>query len=204
MRFYYDNEYTSDKERVTLEELEEFIIHENGIPKLILYKCMNLKLLPTYIGKICNILVINNCPSLKFIYTSSVSYLFIRDCINLEVISLGKTLRDFTINDCPKFTTIKNIQDYNINNYEIFNCRMFINDKYRSGFCPFNKNDSQNGKSRWNKTKKKINILQKWIKKNFKYFVFKRWIKSKEFIEWFYSPENFGGYKHKQRMLKSI
>jgi hypothetical protein len=49
---------------------------------------------------------------------------------------------------------------------------------------------------------KKLLLLQRFYKKNFKYFVFKRWIKSKEFKEWFYSPENVGGRKHKRIMEK--
>jgi hypothetical protein len=32
------------------------------------------------------------------------------------------------------------------------------------------------------------------------YFVFNRWVKSQEFKEWFYSPENVGGRKHKKIM----
>jgi hypothetical protein len=47
---------------------------------------------------------------------------------------------------------------------------------------------------------KKLLVMQSFCKKNFRYFVFSRWVKSQEFQEWFYSPENAGGRKHKKIM----
>jgi hypothetical protein len=37
-----------------------------------------------------------------------------------------------------------------------------------------------------------------------RYFYFKRWIKTREFQEWFYHPDNFGGYKHKLQLQASL
>ena len=51
---------------------------------------------------------------------------------------------------------------------------------------------------------KRLIILQRWFKKYFKIKVAQRYIKTKEFNEWFYSPNNFGGYKHKLRMTKFL
>jgi len=42
-------------------------------------------------------------------------------------------------------------------------------------------------------TDQKIKYLQNFCRRNLKYFRFKRWIKTREFIEWIYSPENIGG-----------
>jgi hypothetical protein len=49
-------------------------------------------------------------------------------------------------------------------------------------------------------------VFLKVKNKLMRYFYFKRWIRTKEFMQWFYHPDNFGGYKHKlqlQRLLEA-
>jgi hypothetical protein len=45
----------------------------------------------------------------------------------------------------------------------------------------------------------KLIVLQRFIKRYLKSRAFKLYTNSKQFKEWFYHPNNFGGYKHKLR-----
>lgn len=47
-------------------------------------------------------------------------------------------------------------------------------------------------------------IIQRFIRNNFKYKKFKSWINSKNFVEWFYHPNNIGGKYHKKSMEKIL
>jgi hypothetical protein len=48
----------------------------------------------------------------------------------------------------------------------------------------------------------KIGKIQKHVRNRFRYRTFTKWIKSREFAEWFFAPENPGGCKAKNRLLK--
>jgi hypothetical protein len=52
----------------------------------------------------------------------------------------------------------------------------------------------------YNENIRKLIILQMFCRKNIPYFRFKKWINTREFSEWFYHPDNMGGYKHKKNM----
>jgi len=48
----------------------------------------------------------------------------------------------------------------------------------------------------------KLKRLQRFCRNNLKYWRFRRWIKSKEFAEWFYSPNQWGGKVAKLNIQK--
>jgi uncharacterized paraquat-inducible protein A len=127
------------------------------------------------------------------------------DCPLITKIPNIKGLKELYCSNCPLLTEIPNIQGLvklrcnncpllaeipNINGLKELYCRgcYWLNVR--------NLNYASNIS--------KLIVLQRFVKKYFKLWVCKRYIKSREFKEWFYHPDNFGGYKHKLRMYKSI
>jgi len=48
----------------------------------------------------------------------------------------------------------------------------------------------------------KLKRLQRFCRNNLKYWRFKRWVNSREFAEWFYDPEQWGGRASKRNIEK--
>ena len=107
------------------------------------------------------------------------------NCPNVKEIPYIHGLEELYITDCSKLTSIPNIEGL-----KYLSC-------YGCPWIPYQNDDFKDNI-------KKLIILQRWFKKYFKIKVAQRYIKTKEFNEWFYSPNNFGGYKHKLRMTKFL
>ena len=144
-----------------------------------------------------------NCPNVKEIpYIHGLEELYITDCSKLTSIPNIEGLKELYCNNCPNLTSIPKIEGLkklccygcpnltSIPNIKELNCSS----------CPWIPYQNDDFKDNI----KKLIILQRWFKKYFKIKVAQRYIKTKEFNEWFYSPNNFGGYKHKLRMTKFL
>uniref|UniRef100_A0A6C0ELL1 Uncharacterized protein n=1 Tax=viral metagenome TaxID=1070528 RepID=A0A6C0ELL1_9ZZZZ len=106
------------------------------------------------------------------------------DCINLKEISdLPKLLQL----DCGYCTSLTKICDTSrINHY------------FNGGSTWIRYDDSFNSNMR------KLIYLQSFCRNNLRYWRFKRWLRSKEFAEWFYSPNQWGGKACKLQIKKSL
>ena len=92
---------------------------------------------------------------------------------------------------CTSLTEITNIYDKNLTH-------LYCNN------CPFLNHPSN---IYYNTNLLKLIKLQKWRKVNYTKRMVKVYLKSKEFNEWFYSPNGIGGKQHKKEMenwLKNI
>lgn len=152
-------------------------------------------------------LYIFNCPLLKSINnTSGIQILNIENCNSLTEIPNSSWVEQLRIFNCPLITKIPNIQG--LKEINVWKCPNLLEipnipglTKYWIVDCPF-LNNSKNPV--FKKNIKKIKKLQNFIRKNKKYWRFKNWVKSKSFMEWFYHPDNFGGYYHMKNMEKLI
>jgi len=84
-----------------------------------------------------------------------------------------------SLTDVPEFSTLHEFHSWN---------------------CPWIKNRNSSFES----NVEKLKYLQRFCRNNLRYWIFRRWIKTREFAEWFYSPNQIGGRIAKNCLRKTI
>jgi hypothetical protein len=103
-------------------------------------------------------------------------------------------LRKLSCNDCPLLVSIP-IGLTTLNEIFCENCPLLLR-------VPSSRTNKFRG-CYWLDQNRQATVLR--VKqKLMRHFYFKRWIKTREFNEWFFHPNNFGGYKHKLQLERSL
>jgi len=126
-----------------------------------------------------------NCPCLTTLDVTNNKKLLKFACWNTQITSLNlqenKNLREILCVGCAKLISLK------------LNVNKFVYENYQG--CPW---ICQNEEFLSNL--QKLIRIQKWYKR----MLIIKYMKSREFIEWFYNPNNTGGKCHKLKLLKEF
>ena len=106
-------------------------------------------------------------------------------CSNLTSIPNIQELKQLSCSNCPKITSIPNIQG--LKYLDCWGCPWIPNrnDEYKSNI-------------------EKLIIIQQWARKWLRFIRLRNFIKSREFVEWYYHPDNRGGIISKRIIESSI
>ena len=107
------------------------------------------------------------------------------DCPRVTFIPNIKGLKRLYCSDCPLLTSIPEIQG--LKELSCFNCPWIPN---------------QNGEYKSNI--ERLTIIQQWTRKWLRFTRLRNFIKSREFVEWYYHPENRGGIVCKRIISQEI
>jgi len=189
--------YVSDCPNLTSEKLQE-----------ILNQCKNLKEL------FCD-----NCTSLTSLDLRdniNLTELYCYDCPSLTSLDLWSSSKGVTSFGCVNLTTLLcynctsltslDLRNINLLRLNCPSCTSLTSLNLRSNFK--SEYDYINySKCPWiTQNKEFLNNLQRLIKlqKWYRRIVLIKYMKSKQFIEWIYSPNNIGGKCHKLKLLKEF
>ncbi len=183
----YENQNGVDttQNKLTLLNCEKCISLKNiKINSLITLRCGYCNFDSVDFMTLLESLFCNNCSNLKSITNKKLKILSCYQCNLLTTISCEK-LKECICEKCNMLTFIK--FPNNMNLLKISECKWL---EYHN--LNFNYNIL------------KLKIIQKFCRNNFKYFLFNRYTKSKEFIEWIYSPKRIGGKIEKRNIYLTI
>ena len=129
--------------------------------------------------------------------------LYCSGCPNITSIPVIEGLKYLHCYSCPLLTSIPVIPG--LQYLYCYDCRLLTSIPVIEGLQKLYYNCPWLSTSQDFETKlRKVRNLQRFCRKNFPYFVFKRWIETREFAEWFYSPENLGGRVDRRRFLRTV
>jgi len=108
------------------------------------------------------------------------------DCTQLTTLPSLPNLEELWCTRCTQLTTLPSFP-----RLKNFRCRE----------CPWINNPKN---LEFSSNLKKLIILQRWWRNIRRYFIFKEWIKTEEFAKWFYHPDHFGGFYHKNMLYRQL
>ena len=155
-----------------------------GLKKLYCYSCPKLTSIPEIIG--LKELVCYSCPNLTSIpHIQGLKELYCYDCQKLTFISNIQGLKILNCSNCPLLTFIPIIKGL-----EWLYC-------YHCPWIPTQNNE-------YKSNIEKLTTIQQWTRKWLRFTRLRNFIRSREFVEWYYHPDNRGGIISKQMISQEL
>jgi len=157
-----------------------------------LINCRNFEVMPPIPPTVWR-LVFDTCPSLTDLpdIPGSVGHLDILNCNNLGIIDMRQQILSLDIRKCNSLSTMHVMEDTWVVAYDCLLLTEIDGDIKNVYNCPFIKDEM---------AMNKLINLQEFAKRYIHYRRFKTWIRSREFAEWFYNPNEYGGIFAKRQL----
>jgi hypothetical protein len=169
---------------------------EGNLEVLAVRLCKNLRLnLPENLS----MFILEGNFSGGLIPPKSLESIKIIDCDILHRLCVYENLVKLTCENCPNLTEIIIPKNSQLMDVQLHECRILTNisEKPCDALMIFHGCPWLKGSTGHTQNLTRLRLLQNFFRKSLVHKRFSRWIKSQEFTEWFYHPDNFGGYKTK-------